>query len=189
MDVGIQDLTAGSKPPPIRVNPGSFTTWMGDSPFRPLVALSQPNYGDADQWKPIVLPAALAKKARTAFREALALDLNCDDKPSRNYPDRYIQTLHPAYRSARGDILLALRADPTKNRCGESYGEWQSAWFLMKGGAFAWIGSGLTLLDIGDYGGEGSAAVVFQSNAYDRDGYLLLDPRDGSKVEYSWSYH
>jgi len=129
MDVGIEKLIAGSNPPKVTTAAESFETWMGDSPFRPLVVVSEPNYKDTE-WSALnELPEALQKQARGAFRKGIALNPNCNGKPTHNYPDKYIQPLGPAYRSASGDILLALRADPAQSSCGETYGEWQSAWF------------------------------------------------------------
>ena len=59
----------------------------------------------------------------------------------------------------------------------------------MQGDKFNWIGNGLTLLDTGDYTGEGTSEILFQYDGYNRDGYVLLDPRDDSKNEFAWSYH
>jgi hypothetical protein len=44
-------------------------------------------------------------------------------------------------------------------------------------------------LDVGDYTGEGTSEILFQYDGYNRDGYVLLDPRDDSKNEFAWSYH
>jgi hypothetical protein len=59
----------------------------------------------------------------------------------------------------------------------------------MKSDRFSWIGNGLTLLDIGDYNGDGFSEVLFQYDGSNRDGYVLLDPRDDTKNEFSWSSH
>ncbi len=184
-EVGIQELTPDSRPPAVR---GAFQTWMGSSNFRPLVAISRPNYSDPDRWKPIRPLPPLSQQARTAFRKAIALDLSCEDKPSRGYPDEDIQ-LRKAYRSGRGDMLLALRANPAKNPCGVSDGAWNSVWFLIRNAEFHLIGSELTLVDAGDYNGDGTSEVIFHLSAYNRDGYVLLDLRDVSKTDFDWSYH
>jgi len=184
-EVGLQELTPDSKPPAV---PGPFQTWMGSSNLRPLVTISRPNYGDPDHWKPIRPLPQLSQQTRTAFRKAIALDLTCDDKSSRSYPDEYIQ-LRKAYRSDRGDVLLALRANPAKNPCGVSDGAWDSVWFLIRNADFHLIGTGLTLVDAGDYNGDGTSEVIFHLSSYNRDGYVLLALRDLSKTEFGWSYH
>jgi hypothetical protein len=187
-EVGIQDLTPDSKPPAVRGSAVAFQTWMGTSHLRPLVATSKANFADPDHWKPIRPLPPLGKPVRTAFRKAVALDLNCSDKAVRDYPDEYIQ-LRKAYQSDRGDVLLALRANPAKNGCGMNDGAWDSVWFLVRNGAFHLIGTELTLVDAGDYSGGGISEVVFHLSAYNQDGYVLLDLRDLSKAEFDWSYH
>jgi hypothetical protein len=187
-DVGIQELTADSNPPAVRGRVAAFHTWMGASNFRPLVIISRPNYSDPDHWKPMRPLPPLSKQARTAFRKAIALDLSCEDKPARSYPDEYIQ-LRKAYRSHRGDVLLALRANPAKNPCGVNDGAWDSVWFLIRNAEFHLIGTELTLADAGDYNGDGISEVIFHLSAYNHDGYVLLDLRDLSKQEFDWSYH
>jgi hypothetical protein len=145
--------------------------------------------GKGDQWAPYDVPAAMRAHAIATFRHAIALDLNCDGKSTRSYPDSVIQIYGQPYRSRRGDVLIAMRPDPRRNRCeGPAGDEWQSEWFHMRNDNFRWIGNRLTLLDIGDYNGDGVAKILFQSDGYDRDGYLLLDLRDDSKTEFSWSY-
>jgi hypothetical protein len=187
-DVGIQELTPGSNPPAVPRGRAAFQTWMGTSNFRPLVIVSRPNYRDPDHWKPIRPLPPLGKQARTAFRKAIALDLSCEDKPARSYPDEYIQ-LRKAYRSDRGDVLLALRANPVKNPCGVTDGAWDSVWFLIRNDEFHLIGTELTLVDAGDYNGDGTSEIIFHLSAYNHDGYVLLDLRDLSKLEFDWSYH
>ncbi|HYK65876.1 MAG TPA: hypothetical protein VEY94_13090 [Patescibacteria group bacterium] len=189
-DVGTENLTANSKPPAIQNGATEFATWMGQPRYRLLVAVSEPNYKDPDQWRPVDAPPTMRKQALAAFRNKIALDMNCDGKTTRSYPDSAIQIYGEPYRSMRDDVLIAMRPDPRLNHCdGPAGEEWQSVWFHLKGGNFRLIGSALTLLDIGDYDGDGTAKILFQYDGYDRDGYVLLDPRDDSKTESSWSYH
>jgi hypothetical protein len=188
-DIGREDLVAGSNPPQVRDDAAKFATWMGAAHYRPLVAISEPNYSDPDNWERVDASEQLHQPAVAAFRAAIALDLNCDGKATRSYPDAAIEIYGKPYRSRRGDVLIAMRPDPNRNRCeGPAGDQWQSAWFLVKEGKFRRVGDGLTLLDIGDYSGEGVSLILFQSDGYDRDGYLLLDPRTGSTAEFSWSY-
>lgn len=190
-DVGLEDLKAGSKPPAIQDGAAAFATSRGAAAYRPLVAVSKPNYQDPDQWASFDPPAAMRKQAAAAFKHKTALDLKCDGKPTRDYPDSAIQTYGKAYRSIGGDVLIGMNPDPRFKRCGEAAkgDEWQSVWFHSKGDKFSWIGNGLTLLDIGDYNGDGFSEVLFQYDGNNRDGYVLLDPRDDTKNEFSWSSH
>jgi hypothetical protein len=189
-DVGLEDLAPSSKPPAIQEGAAAFATWMGAARYRPLLAISEPNYDDPDHWAPYDAPPAMRKQALAAFRRKIALDPNCDGKSTRSYPDSAIQIYGTPHRSTRGDVLIAMRPDPRLNRCdGPAGDEWQSVWFHSRGDNYHWIGNSLTLLDIGDYNGDGGAKILFQYDGYNRDGYLLLDPRDDSRIEFSWSYH
>jgi hypothetical protein len=190
-NVGLEDLTRGSKPPAIKDDSAQFETWRGTAPDRPLVAVSAPNYQDPDHWTPFDVPAEMRARAVAAFKQKIALDIACEGKPTRAYPDSAVQPYRKAYRSESGDMLIALKPDPRFWRCGDGPkgDEWQSVWFHSKGDNVRWIGNSLALLDIGDYNGEGTSQILFQYDGYNRDGYILLDPRDDSKNEFSWSYH
>jgi hypothetical protein len=188
--LGFENLTLDSKPPAVPDAAGAFATWMGAPSYRPLPAISEPNYHDPDDWKPFVLPASTRKQAFAAFRREIALDMNCDGKSTRSYADSAIRIYGKPYKSKRGDILIAMRPDPRLNRCdGPPGDEWQSVWFTVKGDDFRRIGDSLTILDIGDYSGEGASKVLFQYDGYNRDGYVLFEPRDDASIEYSWFYH
>lgn len=188
-DVGLEALTPDSKAPAIRSGAQAFETWDGTPRYRPLAAVSRPNFSDPDHWKPFRPSASLGQQAHAAFRKAIALDPGCDNRPTRDYPEAYIQLLEKAYRSSRGDVLLALRADPSKNRCDVQDAEWRSVWFLVRDNAVTWIGNGLALIDAGDYDGDGISELLFQSSGYNLDGYVLFNVRDATAQRFEWSYH
>jgi hypothetical protein len=190
-DAGLEDLTADSNPPRVLDDAVAFATWMGTPKYRPLVVISEPNYTDPDQWSGFDAPAAMRKQAAAAFRRAITPDDDdCHGGGPGSYPDSAIQVFGKPYRSKYGDVLIAMRPDPRRNRCDGPVGdEWQSVWFHLKGANIRRIGSALTLLDIGDYSDDGTAKILFQYDGYNRDGYVLFDPRDDSKTDFSWSYH
>jgi len=132
----------------------------------------------------------MRKQAVAAFRRAVTPDSDRNGRTPSRYSDSAIQVYGKSYRSKRGDVLIAMNLDPRLNPCeGPAGDEWQSVWFHLKGGTFHWIGNSLRLLDIGDYNDDGTAKILFQYDGYNRDGYVLLDPRDDSKTEFSWFYH
>jgi hypothetical protein len=188
-DIGLENLAAGADPPKVRAGAADYSTWMGTPEFRPLVAVSSPNYRDPDDWTPFDLPATTRTQAIAAFRRQIALDVNCDGHSTRSYPDSAIKIIGKPLRSRHGNVLIAMRPVASLNRCeGPAGDEWQSVWFLAKNGNFRWIGNALTILDIGDYKGDGASKVLFQYDGYNSDGYLLFDPRDGSESRFAWSY-
>jgi hypothetical protein len=185
--VGTEDLTADSAPPEITTDAEAFATWLGVSEFRPLVVVSRPNFTDPDHWKPFRPPAELGTQAHPAFRKAVPR-LQCEDQEVP-YTDDDILLLDKAYRSSGGDVLLALRAAPSNDHCESNEDAWDSAWFLFARQEFHFVGTGLTLLDAGDYDGDGTSEIIFQESGYNRDGYMLFHPGTKSKVEFGWSYH
>ena len=133
-DVGLEGLAAGSIPPAIAGRCGVVQDWMGAAPDWPLVAISAPNYLDPDQWKPFDVPAEMRERAATAFKQKIALDLNCNGKPTRAYPASALQIHGKAYRSANGDVFIAMNPHPKLNRCqGPPGDEWDSVWFHCAG--------------------------------------------------------
>jgi hypothetical protein len=186
--VAVMDLIPGSKPPLVEGGARSFETWNGPLRVRPLVVVSQPNYVDPDQWKPSQPAPGLLAQGRAAFHKAIDLRLDCGANPTSVYPDEFVQFVR-AYRSSRGDALLAFRADPEKNHCYFNYDEWDSVWFYVRNGEFHLLGTGLTLIDEGDYDGDGTSEVILQKSGYNRDGYVLVHLPDASTKTFIWSYH
>jgi hypothetical protein len=188
---GLTDLSADSNPPRVPDDAAMFAAWMGAPKFRPLAAISEPHFDDPDKWTAFDAPAAIRKQAAAAFRRAVTPDdADCHGGDPSGYPDSAIQVFGKPYRSRHGDVLIAMPPDPHRNRCDGPVGEqWQSVWFHLKSDSSRWIGNSLTLLDIGDYNADGAAKILFQYDGYSKDGYVLFDPRDDSKKEFSWFYH
>ena len=186
-EVGIEDLTGDSNPPEITDDAEAFATWVGTSRFRPLIAISRPNLADPDRWKPFRPAPELGGQAHAAFRKAVPI-LRCEDQ-AVPYADDDILLLDKGYRSGAGDVLLALRAAPSNDRCESNEDAWDSVWFLLTRGAFHFVGTALTLLDAGDYDGDGISEIVFQTSGYNRDGYVLFHPGNKASLEFGWSYH
>jgi hypothetical protein len=184
----IQEFVPGAKPPLIREGAKAFETWYGALQVRPLVVVSHPNYADPDHWKPFQPAPQLIAQGHASFHKAVNLWLDCSGKPTSLYPDNLIQFVK-AYRSSRGDALLAFRADPAQNHCYFNYDEWDSVWFYVRNGDFRLLGTGLTLIDAGDYDGDGTSELVFQKSGYNRDGYVLAHLPEASSLEFVWSYH
>ena len=189
-EVGIQFLAIRETFPRIRAGRKAFYVWGGTPGFRPLVAISRPNYADPDHWKPFHPTPDIARQAYSLFRALIGIPLDCKSEILRHdYPDELIRTVGKAYRSAKGDILLELGTSHTcdPNGVGE---DWQDPiYFLLRSGAVTYVGKNLTLVDAGDYDRDGTSEVVFQYSGDNRDGYLLLHNHLTSVAEFTWNYH
>jgi hypothetical protein len=65
----------------------------------------------------------------------------------------------------------------------------QTRWFLLHDETVDFIGSGMELVDAGDYDGDGRSELLFWHSGYNLDGYLLVFDDLRQKIEYVWSYH
>ena len=79
----------------------------------------------------------------------------------------------------------------TNHTCEDIPGEeWEEpVWFLLHDGTAKYIGRSLTLVDAGDYDGDGTSEVVFQYSGYNRGGYVLLHDHLTQVAQFTWSYH
>jgi hypothetical protein len=52
-----------------------------------------------------------------------------------------------------------------------------------------YLGQDLTLVDAGDYDGDGASELLFWYSGYDEDGYTLVYDGGRKSVDYHWNYH
>jgi hypothetical protein len=173
MELGTQVLAAGSHAPLLRNGSG----------YRLLVVVSQPNYKDPDGWKPIH-PAADAPylgAVKAAHRKSSEADQRCIVE------DSGLSVAGKTYGSAHGDVLIGIGPRDMRNDCAPYEG-----WFLAGKGGVRFIRSvlsgegGLTLIDAGDYDGDGVSELLFREDGVGDgdDEYVLYCSRDGKTVEF-----
>jgi hypothetical protein len=64
------------------------------------------------------------------------------------------------------------------------------SWFhISKENSISFIGRDLTLVDAGDYDGDGESEVIFRQNEYNRNGYILFYNKFLDHVDFTWNYH
>jgi hypothetical protein len=66
---------------------------------------------------------------------------------------------------------------------------WATHTFFLSGDGVRYLGSGLSLVDAGDYDADGAAEVLFWSTGYNDDGYVLFYDGLSRHAEFFWSYH
>jgi len=172
---------------------GFFGGWCEEPRFRPLVVVTSPNYRDPAGWKPADTSPALLDELFPQFRTVAGDATRCqseDAEPSAfEYQQEDLVTVR-TYRDRLGRALVALSLDPGKNKCdGPWESPWSSHWFLVGGESSQYLGSQLSLVDAGDYDGDGSSEVVFWHSGYDEDGYALFYDDFRKHVRYYWTYH
>ena len=186
--LGMQIPERGASLPHIRDSAGRFP--FGG--FRPLVAISQPNFTDPDGWKPFrATDPDLIRRARAAYRQQAGGSPPCNAR----CPDASLLAVPEGYRSARGEMLVAVMTATVKTgssitaacQCEGALWDPEPDWFLVRNGVFQHVGRSLTLIDAGDYDGDGVSEILFwrEGQGDGRDAYVLLCPRDGSIHEFA----
>lgn len=192
--VGEHLINEHHKIPTIGKPSDKFVGWgHGRKAYRPLVAVSQPNYRDPDMWKPSPLNAEDISLARAAFRSRFPDALRCAD-PYENKPQpwRYVDSdikVTKSYRSNKTKILVEMRL--RDNNCdGVIEGAFSSNWFVIyPDKKSSYLDEGMTLIDAGDYDNDGKSEVIFQISRYNRDGYTIYYKDFSKHVSFEFSLH
>lgn len=171
---------------------GLFGGWCDAPARRPVVVISRPNYRDPARWKPEppppeVLARLLPEVARRVARSCEQSHETVDTTVRYTAADLLVTQ---AYRAATGERLVGVGLDPDRPPCDlpEFDEVWGAHWFRV-GTDVAFLGVGLTLVDAGDYDGDGASELLFWYSGYNRNGYWLVPGPGGSPVAFTWSYH
>lgn len=162
--------------------------------YRPLVAISQPNVSDPEEWKPAPLSPALVASARQQFRIKFPKETNCRS-PEENIPrpwkyrDEDIH-LAKAYSSKDGWSLVELNltgyACDGPNDGSGFIGQWYVA---EPSGAVRFLGSDMWLVDAGDYDNDGKSEVLFSTDEDNTGGYRLFYRSFAKSAEFVFHHH
>jgi hypothetical protein len=194
--IGIEYITSKGQIPTIGKKSTDNNDVFGNDPlYRPLVAISQPNVSDPEQWKPTQLSPELIAIARQQFRIKFPKVTNCRSPEENiprtwNYQDKDIHVTK-AYSSKDGRSLVELNL--TGNACDGEQGnqdEYHGQWYLLdpaKGPQF--LGEDMQLVDAGDYDNDGKSEVIFAINADNTGGYRLFYDGFQKSAEFIFHYH
>jgi hypothetical protein len=197
LDKSNQDLVVGKAS-------YSFSGWVYTDVNRPLVIVSNGNFSDPDRWKPFQPSDSQIRVFKSVFRSEYPTVENCDENeiplPAPwSYDDSNIQIGNKSYQSNNGFILVGMHLNGCK--CGIGSGPFLEQLFIFKANwTFTHIDLesnwnhaddtlSLTLVDAGDYDGDGQSEVVFFVSGYNEDGYALFYDSFRKNVVYTWVYH
>ncbi len=191
--VGQQVITSKNPPPTVGQPSREFGGWLDQAVYRPLIAVSQPNYRDPDGWKPAKLSEAATPAVRRQFRKRFPKVTNClngrpDEEKPWTYEDSNI-TVQKVYASKRNWMVASVLLDTY--RCdGPPDEAFAVQWFVITPQQeVRWLGSSMWLVDAGDYDGDGKSELVFAIDAYNRGGYRLFYDDFRSRAEFEFGYH
>lgn len=169
---------------------GGFT----ESPvYRPLIAVSQPNYRDPEAWKPTNLSNRTIFGLRQQFRKRHPKVTNCSKNNIEkalpwSYSDGNISVVK-GYASNLGWIVAELQL--SEYECdGPADEAFSPQWFVVSPEQkVRALDSNMWLVDAGDYDNDGKSELVFSIDDYNRGGYKLFYDNFTQKAVFEFSYH
>jgi hypothetical protein len=194
-DVGLEEITSAGSVPSVGKRSQNYAGFAGGEAYRPLVAVSQPNYTDPEVWKPVKLPDEMTASLRQQFRKKFPNVSNCvkPDKGIRAawlYRDEDI-AIGKAYGSRKKWFVAELRLEGW--RCDgptDESGPFETQWYFVDpAGTIRFLDSGMWLVDAGDYDNDGKSELVFAINRYDVGGYELFYDEFTKHAVFEFSYH
>ncbi len=194
-DVGLQDLAANTYVPTVGKRSAEFGGFLGVPVYRPLVAVSQPFFRDPESWKVSPVPSDVADPVREQFRRlypSLCRASKQDETKLKPFPYRdedirvaksYASEL--GWRIARLHLAEAISCDDTEAGFGI-----EDPWFVVApDGAARFLGSGMWLVDAGDYDNDGKSELLFSIDRYDQAGYELFYDDFKQRATFDFFYH
>jgi hypothetical protein len=162
-----------------------FAGFNGERIYRPLAAISQPNYQDPEEWKPGNPPASLLEKAKQAFKTQFAKELGCPEKCQEI--EKKITLASKSYKSKIGGWVLPM-AFPTSTK--EDAKEFFSATCLMSPtSAPTFIPGELKLIEAADFDHDGKTELLFKLTGYNVGGYVLAYGNSQKTAKFQYNYH
>lgn len=179
-EVGLEKILGSAPIPTIGKQSEEYAGWNGKPVYRPLAAVSETNFKDPDGWKHTQLTPDQIALVRQSFRKMFPSVSNCRN-PEENLPkpwkyrDGEIK-LSMAYSSRHHWLLAKISLEGYA--CDgpiDDGGAFDSQWYgIDPAGEVRHIGSGMSLLDAGDYDSDGRSEVLFTVSGYAEGGYRLF---------------
>jgi hypothetical protein len=193
--VGQQQIAPSQQVPTIGKRTKEFGGFLDAEVYRPLVAVSQPNFKDPDEWKAAQISAqkvlsSLRKKFRQGFPKLCKNPENEEErlKPYA-YHDQDIQ-LVKSYHSVGGWGLARLHVEATDCEDSEAGFGLADPWYVVDpSGSVRYLGSGMLLVDAGDYDGDGKSELLFSIEGQNLGGYRIYYDNFKKSAEFRFNYH
>jgi hypothetical protein len=191
--VGLQEVVSIGAIPTVGSRSAEYGGFTNAAVYRPLVAISQPNFKDPESWKPSKLPADVIKLLRQEFRKRFPRVYNCTSPADAAakpwlYKDENIRILKK-YSSNRHWSVVQVRLEDY--RCdGPPDDPFLDYWFaLSPTNEITLLDNGMWLVDAGDYDHDGRSELVFSIDRYDQGGYELFYDDFKKHATFEFSYH
>jgi hypothetical protein len=172
-----------------------FSGWIDEAYLRPLVLVSDKNYKDPQKWKPFKPSQSEISRIIPVYREFAGRVMRCQEGSHKMIPFNYTDedlNAFKSYRAVTGDALISVGFRLEQTKCGGGSPDdpqWQHWFYLSPEKEVAHIGDRMRLVDAGDYDSDGVSEVIFWTERYNRDGYVLFYKGFAKNTDYLWSYH
>jgi len=168
-----------------------FAGFQFEPVYRPLMAVSVPNYRDPENWNPTGISASTIAALHKAFRGRFPRVLNCANNEERPklwaYPDANV-VVKKSYGSSRGWLIAQLSLIGYKCDGPPDEAIAYQAFAVPPQQQIRFLDSGMSLVDAGDYVNDGRSELIFVKGGYNRDGYKLFydDFRRGATFQFGY---
>jgi hypothetical protein len=178
-EIGGLTLAPGEAPPWVGDRRSEFAATAAGPVHRPLVVVDAPSCAGPEQWKRV----ELTRNEFTAAWPRIAKVLGVGVAP-------IVAGAHPrlvkAYRNNRGERLLSIHtgAGDASEQDLDDFLVYQD-----ERGEFERVGDGLTLVDAGDYDGDGKSEIVAMYRSMNVAGLVLFTPdwaKHGDRFLWGW---
>ncbi|MFM9882500.1 MAG: hypothetical protein ACKVQT_05685 [Burkholderiales bacterium] len=178
-----------------------FASWLAPEAHRPLVALRDAKPVGTPGWTAAKPSSADMATVHAIFLLAFKTLPNCKTDAGAIQPIelRHLSVSHSS-QSTAGERLLGVRLDPKlASGCEGPLGlEWSDLWFhapVDRPPAMVPVEIEtdlapfrMSLLEIGDFDGDGKPEALFWFSSHNVEGYLLVHDQFERQVRFLWKY-
>lgn len=191
--VGQQEITSKELVPTVGERSEEFGGFLDAKVYRPLVAVSEPNFNDPEGWKPGHLSPEIVAKLQHSFHKQFPKLCTSPKDSSTLVAYRYKDTdikLLKSYAAKTAWFLARLHLQAIDCNDKEAGFDIDDPWFAVDPkGAVRYLGSGMRLVDAGDYDNDGKSELLFSISQYNRGGYRIFYKEFAKQAEFVFSYH
>jgi len=194
-EIGIENITSQIQVPTVGKKSVDYSGSLHTPLYRPLIAVSQPNVSDPEQWKRAQLSEELIAAARQQFRIKFPKATNCKS-PEENIPRRWKyrdEDIRVTKEYSSKDNWSLIELNLTGNACDGEQGsqdEYHGQWYVIEpSGTVRFLGSDMWLVDAGDYDNDGESEILFEIDEHNKGGYRLFYRNFSKSAEFAFHHH
>jgi len=193
-DIGQQVITSKNPVPMVGTRSPEFGGFTGATVYRPLVANSKQYFADPDRWEPFVLSAEFTTLLQQAFRKRFPklcrVSRSDQSKLEQfHYRNEEVKAVK-AYTSVSGSLVARLHLEAVDCQDTEAGFDIDDPWFFVDTKkTVTYLGSGMWLVDAGDYDNDGKSELIFSINRENEGGYEIWYDNFEKHATFKFNYH